>query len=291
MGSDSKLGAALAGRGSTLTFVESSPTQRSFSTTAESTLPPSQYAVVDHSEAYEAAMQGPHGKQLALARLEGEGKDELPFDPFAEEGLTAIDFDDNDEDGDHEYSEDMEEEEYSDDEGDEVYDDALDKPYNPDGSIRRKPSVLATLSAGFPAGGQFAVIELGGSQHKVTTDDVIVANRLKPVEKFKIGSVHTLSDVMLVGSSHTTLVGMPLVSGAEVDVMVEEITRDAKVVVFKKRRRKHSQRKNGFRRDVTLLRVLDIRMPEEYRDHTHIGREVVDSLEASFVVDDERVGI
>ena len=43
------------------------------------------YAVIDHSEAYEMAMEGRHGQQLALARLEGIGKDNLPFDPFLEE--------------------------------------------------------------------------------------------------------------------------------------------------------------------------------------------------------------
>lgn len=236
---------------------------RSFSTTSAL-----QYVVVDHSEAYEAAMQGPHGKQLALARLEGEGKDVLPFDPFAAEELDR-------EDGDDE----GEEEEAMESEWEEFSEDGVESMYNADGSIRRNKSVLATLEAGFPAGGQFAIFELGGAQHKVTTDDVIVVNRLKPVDTYKIGSVHTLKDIMLVGSSHKTLVGVPFVAGAEVDVMVEEITRDAKVIVFKKRRRKHSQRKNGFRRDVTLLRVLNVRMPGEYRDHTHVGRDSVKKLE------------
>jgi large subunit ribosomal protein L21 len=267
------------------------PMRRAFS----STPPRGSYAAIDHSDAYEAAMQGPHGKQLALARLEGVGKDDLPFDPFSEEGgeLSAIDFGDDEDDEEEiddksmmeaEYEEDDEDdddEEYEDDE-----DGDLDTLYNPDGSLRRKKSVLASLRAGFPSGGQFAIVELGGTQFKVTTDDVIVVNRLKPVEQYKIGSVHTLSDVMLVGSSHMTLVGVPYVTGAQVDLMVEEITRDAKVIIFKKRRRKNSQRKNGFRRDITLLRVLDIRMPEEYRDHTHIGREIVDSLDEHFELQD-----
>lgn len=258
-------------------------TRRTFS----STPPRASFVVVDHSEAYESAMQGPHGKQLALARLEGAGKDDLVFDPFSEEEgdeLSALDFEDHVDDEveddnvlEAEYVEDDE-----DDYEDEEEEGELDSLFNADGSFRRKKSVIATLRAGFPSGGQFAVVQLGGTQFKVTTDDVIVVNRLKPVEEYKIGSVHTLTDVMLVGSSHLTLVGVPYVTGAQVDVMVEEITRDAKVIVFKKRRRKNSQRKNGFRRDVTLLRVLDIRMPEEYRDHTHIGREIVDSLDEHF---------
>ena len=227
------------------------------------------YVAVDHSDAYENSMQGPHGKQLALARSEGAGKDDAVFDPFADE-LSSTGFD-----GDE-----MEDEDTTtlEEDGDEDF----ASLFNPDGSVRRKKSVIATLRAGFPSGGQFAVVQLGGAQYKVTTDDLIVANRLQPVSEYMIGSIHTLKDVMLVGSSHLTLVGMPFVSGAEVDVMVEEITRDAKVIVFKKRRRKNSQRKNGFRRDVSLLRVLEVRMPEEYRNHPHIGREIVNSLDQHF---------
>lgn len=231
------------------------------------------YAFIDHSEAYEIAMQGGHGDQLALARLEGRGKDNPAFDPFTEFDLEAkyLDAKTGDEvDGDLEDTEDDFEDR----------DEIMDR-FNADGSVRRSKSVLAILRAGFPAGGCFAVVGLGGAQHKVTTDDLIVVNRLKPVENFSIGSVHTLTDVMLVGSSHTTLVGMPFVKGAEVDVLVEEITRDGKLIVFKKRRRKNSQRKNGFRRDVTLLRVLDIRFPEEHRAHNYVGRELVDELEAA----------
>ncbi|KAG7346055.1 50S ribosomal protein L21 [Nitzschia inconspicua] len=256
------------------------------------------YAAVDHVEAYEMAMQGRHGQQLALARLEGVGKDDPPFDPFLEDEklllqqqqkleqqqeqsnkeLSAKETnaeDDDDDDGYHgDVSEDEDVEDFDDDE-----DGPLGSKYNPDGSLRRKKSVLATLRAGYPAGGLFAIIELAGAQHKVTTDDLIVVNRLQPVDVFKIGSVHTLQDVMLVGSSHLTLVGMPYVKGAQVDVMVEEITLDAKVIVFKKRRRKNSQRRNGYRRDLTMLRVVDIRMPEEYQNHTYVGRDSVEELD------------
>ena len=246
-----------------------------------STDSPSRYAAIDHSEAYEAAMQGPHGQQLALARLEGAGKDDPLFDPFLEEEMAALGMEDDEEFDDEEYSDNVVEAELVGDEDEEEFEDSDDiGPYNPDGSVRRQKSVLATLRAGFPAGGLFAVIEMGGSQFKITTDDLIVVNRLKPTDKYKTGSVHTLKDVMLVGSSHTTLVGMPHVPGAEVDVMVEEITRDAKVIIFKKRRRKNSQRKNGFRRDVTLLRVLDVRLPAEYKDRNFVERGIVDELVA-----------
>jgi large subunit ribosomal protein L21 len=244
---------------------------------------------VDHSEAYEAAMQGRHGRQLALAQLDGVGKDDPPYDPFREMELAAQlqqqqenllqeegDMDKEMEEAElvnGERREGLEEEEESEIEQDvEEDDDDFLTLYRNDGSPRYKKSQLAAFRAGAPVGGLFAIVQVNDTQHKVTVDDVIVVNRLKPVGHYSIGSVHTLKDVYLVGSSHLTLVGMPIVAGAEVDVMVEEITRDAKLVVFKKRRRKNSQRKKGHRRDVTMLRVLDIRLPDAQRDHKHEPR-------------------
>jgi large subunit ribosomal protein L21 len=223
------------------------------------------YAAVHHGEAYEAAMSGPHGKQLALAKLEGLGKDDPAFDPFLEEeleearlkaslsGNTAASA-----------VEPIIESSKGEEEDD---DDIIDwrAIYNNDGSLKRSKAEKATLRAGAPSGGLFAVIELAGSQHKITTDDVLIVNRLKPLSDYKIGSIHTFSEnVMLLGSSHFTLVGMPYVMGAQVDIMIEEITKDAKIIVFSKRRRKNSKRTNGFRRDVTMLRILDIRLPDSY---------------------------
>lgn len=252
----------------------------------------SSFAAIDHSKAYESSMQGRHGQQLALARLEGLGKDDLPFDPFAEEEQRFLEAEEEknrleaadgegDENDDSSDSDDnaSDDDSDSDDDDDDIEEEDHSTIYNRDGSIRRKKSVLATLKAGYPSGGLFAVIELAGSQHKVTTDDLLAINKLKPVEDYKVGSVHTLKDVLMVGSSHLTLVGLPHVTGAEVDVMIEEITQDEKVIIFKKRRRKHSQRKNGFRRDLALVRVLDIRLPEGYKEHDHIGRDSVDELE------------
>ena len=235
------------------------------------------FAAIDHSFAYEQAMNGRHGRQLQLAELDASGKDDPFFDPFTEFeiGRSRVfqdaEYREKATDDDHDAGS-------SDDETGVVVvnrygqDDDW-KRFRNDGSLPYRKSQLAKFQAGSPAGGHFCIVELVGTQHKVTVDDVIVSNLIKPIESFRIGSVHTFKDnVLLVGSTHKTLVGMPIVVGAEVDVMVEEITQDAKVVVFKKRRKKNSQRRNGFRRNVTMLRVLDIRMPEGYDDHKCVPR-------------------
>lgn len=235
----------------------------------------SKYASVDHSEAYKEAMASSHGVQLKLALEEGRGKDDLPFDPFSqfldEMGSTADDFEDDDEEGGD--GEDIEEAEYQtieeyDEEDAQDDDEDGDGPiYTATGALYRPKSERLALRAGYPAGGKFAVIHLAGFQHKVTVDDLLVVNKLKPVSTWSVGSTHTIrdEDILLAADQERTLVGLPGVSGAEVDVMVEEITRDKTLIIFKKRRRKNSRRKNGFRRQVTFLRVLDVRMPGEAR--------------------------
>ena len=64
------------------------------------------------------------------------------------------------------------------------------------------------------------------------------------------------------GTPAHSIVGRPHVPGAVVRARVAEQTRDAKVVIFKKRRRKGYQRKKGFRRYVTVLEILGIEAPE-----------------------------
>ena len=264
------------------------------------------FAVVHHGTPYQKAMNGLHGQQLAIAQLEGEGKDEPDFDPFLEEELEearllyeeeqlkkqekeagtekkttdtkstdkTVKVEDEAQTTSEELDEENVDEKVIDTTSPQYQHKLFRQKYNNDGSIKRNQSEMAILRAGAPSGGRIAILALGGTQYKVTTDDVLIVNLLKPVQHYSVGSVRTLTDeqVLLVSSSAMTLVGMPFVKGAEVDVMVEEITRDAKVIIYKKRRRKNSQRRTGFRRDVTMLRVLDIRFPDPYDAHEHTQR-------------------
>ena len=116
--------------------------------------------------------------------------------------------------------------------------------------LHRDPETPAPASSG----DRFAVVRLGGTQYKITKDDVIVAEKLD----VQVGADLVIDEVLLVGSEAATVVGRPTVQNATVTCAVEEQTRDAKVVVFKKRRRQNSRRRNGHRRHVTLLRVTDI---------------------------------
>ncbi len=100
----------------------------------------------------------------------------------------------------------------------------------------------------------FAVIRTGGKQYRVTP------NALLKVEKLPGGAGETItfSDVLAVGSDAGTTVGAPLVPGATVTATVIAQDRLDKIVIFKKRRRQNSRRKNGHRQHVTVLRVAGI---------------------------------
>ena len=101
----------------------------------------------------------------------------------------------------------------------------------------------------------FAVVSFAGSQFKITVDDILTVSTTVEAD---VGEHLKLSDVLLIGGAGSTVVGRPFVPGAYVSLIVEEKKKEKKVIVFKKRRRKGYQRKNGFRRQVTVLRVKDI---------------------------------
>ena len=96
----------------------------------------------------------------------------------------------------------------------------------------------------------YAVIKTGGKQYKVASGDVIKVEKLAGDE----GSEVIFSEVLALDDT----VGTPLVSGASVKATVLKQARDAKVIVFKKKRRQNYRRKNGHRQSVTIVKITDI---------------------------------
>jgi large subunit ribosomal protein L21 len=98
----------------------------------------------------------------------------------------------------------------------------------------------------------FAVIKTGGKQYRVAAEDKVKVARLAD----EPGSVIEITDVLMVGGD-SPLIGNP-VQGATVAAQVVAHGRGPKVIAFKKRRRKNSRRKRGFREDFTLIRITEI---------------------------------
>ena len=99
----------------------------------------------------------------------------------------------------------------------------------------------------------FAVIKTGGRQFRVAPDDVLEIGKIAG----DVGTIVQLSDVLMVGGD-TPVLGAPTVAGASVAAEVLQHKRGPKVISFKKRRRKNSRRKRGYRDELTLVRVTEI---------------------------------
>ena len=100
----------------------------------------------------------------------------------------------------------------------------------------------------------YAVIRTGGKQYRVAKDDVITIEKLA-AEK---GATVSFDEVLMVGGDGATKVGAPLVAGAKVTGTVLDQGKGEKILIFKKRRRKNSRRKNGHRQFETVVRIGDI---------------------------------
>jgi len=99
----------------------------------------------------------------------------------------------------------------------------------------------------------FAVIKTGGRQYRVVPDDVLEIGKIAG----DVGTIVQLGEVLLVGGDQPVL-GAPTVAGASVAAEVLQHKRGPKVISFKKRRRKNSRRKRGYRDEITVLRVTEI---------------------------------
>jgi len=100
----------------------------------------------------------------------------------------------------------------------------------------------------------FAVIRTGGKQYRVTPNAVLKVEKLEA----EAGATVTFTDVLAVGTEAALTLGAPTVAGASVTATVIAQDRLDTVIIFKKRRRQNSRRRNGHRQHVTVLRVGEI---------------------------------
>ncbi len=100
----------------------------------------------------------------------------------------------------------------------------------------------------------FAVIKTGGKQYKVAADDVIQIEKLGSAPSEQV----VFENVLMVGNDADVTVGAPLVEGASVVGELVENKRGRKIIIFKKRRRQNSRRKNGHRQEFSVVKITDI---------------------------------
>ena len=99
----------------------------------------------------------------------------------------------------------------------------------------------------------FAVIQTGGKQYKVKASDILKVERLKDA-KDKI----EFNDVLAYGDDNSLEVGAPFIKGAKVEAQLVKNGKNRTVLIFKKRRRQNSRRKNGHRQQYSMIRIKKI---------------------------------
>lgn len=99
----------------------------------------------------------------------------------------------------------------------------------------------------------FAVIKTGGKQYRVAADDKIKVARVAG----EPGDIVEFGEVLVVGGDSVQL-GLPTVSGATVAAEIVSHDRGPKIISFKKRRRKNSRRKRGYREEYSLVQITEI---------------------------------
>jgi large subunit ribosomal protein L21 len=99
----------------------------------------------------------------------------------------------------------------------------------------------------------FAVIKTGGRQYRVVPNDVLEIGKIEG----PVGTIVQLGEVLVLGGD-TPVLGAPTIQGASVAAEVLQHKRGPKVIAFKKRRRKNSRRKRGYRDEITVLRITEI---------------------------------
>ena len=133
----------------------------------------------------------------------------------------------------------------------------------------------------------FAVIRTGGKQYRVTP------NALLKVEKLdaEAGGTITFTDVLAVGVDGNLTIGSPIVADASVTATVIAQDRLDKVIIFKKRRRQNSRRRNGHRQHVTVLRIGGINANGQTytvaAERGHAPAAAVDAAESDAVLNGE----
>jgi len=100
----------------------------------------------------------------------------------------------------------------------------------------------------------FAVINTGGKQYKVSANDKLRIEKLSEEE----GKSIEFKEVLLINDNQDMELGSPLIEGAKVEGKIIKQTKNKTVLIFKKRRRHNSRRKNGHRQRMSVVQITKI---------------------------------
>ena len=101
----------------------------------------------------------------------------------------------------------------------------------------------------------FAVIKTGGKQYKVKSGEIL---KIEKLPDSKIETKIEFKEILAYGDNKTIEIGSPIVQGAKVEANLIKNSKNRTVLIFKKRRRQNSRRKNGHRQEYSMIRINKI---------------------------------
>ena len=101
----------------------------------------------------------------------------------------------------------------------------------------------------------YAIIQTGGKQYKVKAGEILKIERL---EDSKAETKIEFKEILAYGDDKTIEVGSPTIQGAKVEANLIKNSKNRTVLIFKKRRRQNSRRKNGHRQEYSMIRINKI---------------------------------
>ena len=101
----------------------------------------------------------------------------------------------------------------------------------------------------------FAVIQTGGKQYKVKASDIL---KIEKIKNSKSEDKIEFNEILAYGDDKNLEVGSPLVKGAKVEAELVKNSKNRTILIFKKRRRQNSRRKNGHRQQYSLIKIKKI---------------------------------
>ena len=101
----------------------------------------------------------------------------------------------------------------------------------------------------------FAVIQTGGKQYKVKSGEIL---KIEKLPDSKTDTKIEFKEILAYGDSKIIEIGSPIVQGAKVEANLIKNSKNRTVLIFKKRRRQNSRRKNGHRQEYSMIRINKI---------------------------------
>ena len=101
----------------------------------------------------------------------------------------------------------------------------------------------------------YAVIQTGGKQYKVKSGEIL---KIEKLPDSKVDTKIEFNEILAYGDNKIIEIGSPIVQGAKVEANLIKNSKNRTVLIFKKRRRQNSRRKNGHRQEYSMIKINKI---------------------------------